>query len=95
MYLVVLDPLGHLWVKEVFLDDNLIDEINVLQRTFHFSFHLFNVKIDILAVKINHSEDSLHRNFLEINSRVLFEHLTSRRTHVCLDSHLSPFFVFS
>lgn len=52
--------LGHLRVAELFVDDDSLDELRVLQLASYFALHLDELKVHILPLHVGHGEDGVH-----------------------------------
>ena len=53
--------LGHLWVAEVFVDDDSFDEGRLLQLPPDLTLHLDQLKVNVFPVHVRHAQDGLHR----------------------------------
>lgn len=57
-----LTYLGHLWMTEVLVHNHALDQFSVLQPPAHFAFYFDELKVNVSAFHICHSEDGVHCN---------------------------------
>lgn len=64
--LCVSNFLLHLWVREIFIENDTFDKLAVRQSSTSFGYNLNEVKVNIFSFKVGNVEDGLNCKISEV-----------------------------